>query len=114
VGQETQQSLFDQGTAEQLESYQGNIERFIGTVKVPVGLAGPLRVRGFYADGTFMIPLATTEATLVASYFRGSQVMTRTGGCTCMLLEEGVGRSPGFAFSTLQKREDFVSWVRSQ
>jgi hydroxymethylglutaryl-CoA reductase (NADPH) len=114
VGQETQQSLFDQGTAEQLESYQGNIERFIGTVKVPVGLAGPLTVRGFYADGTFMIPLATTEATLVASYHRGSQLMTRAGGCTCMLLEEGVGRSPGFAFSTLQECAVFVSWVRSQ
>jgi hydroxymethylglutaryl-CoA reductase (NADPH) len=114
VGQETEQLLFDPGTAEQLESYQGNIERFIGTVKVPVGLAGPLRVRGFYADDSFMIPLATTEAALVASYHRGCQVISRAGGCSCMLLEEGVGRAPGFAFSTLHECGVFVSWVRSQ
>jgi hydroxymethylglutaryl-CoA reductase (NADPH) len=114
VGEETEQLLFDPGTAEQLEQYQGNIERFIGTVKVPVGLAGPLRVRGFYADGAFMIPLATTEAALVASYHRGCQVISRAGGCSCMLLEEGVGRAPGFAFSTLQECAAFASWVRSQ
>jgi hydroxymethylglutaryl-CoA reductase (NADPH) len=114
VGQATEQLLFDPGTAERLESYQGNIERFIGTVKVPVGLAGPLRVRGLYADASFMIPLATTEAALVASYHRGCQVITRAGGCACMLLEEGVGRAPGFAFSTLQECAVFVSWVRSQ
>jgi hydroxymethylglutaryl-CoA reductase (NADPH) len=114
VGQEAQEQIFDPATADQLEKYQGNIERFIGTVKVPVGLAGPLRVRGFYADGTFMIPLATTEAALVASYHRGCQVMTRAGGCSCMLLEEGVGRAPGFAFSTLQECAIFVSWVRTQ
>jgi hypothetical protein len=37
----------------------------IGTVKVPVGVAGPLRVRGTFIGGEFYVPLATTEAALV-------------------------------------------------
>ena len=48
-----------------------NIENMIGCVQIPVGTAGPLPVNGEYADGTFWIPLATTEGALVASINRG-------------------------------------------
>ena len=59
------------------EIYSRNVENFIGTVKVPVGLAGPLRVNGLYAQGDYYVPLATTEAALVASYIRGAQTHHR-------------------------------------
>src|SRR5687768_7383907 len=36
--------LADPKTLEQRDAYSRNIENFIGTVKVPIGLAGPLRV----------------------------------------------------------------------
>ena len=62
--------LADAQTRATMDSYHGNIENFIGTVKVPVGLAGPLRVNGSYAQGDYYLPLATTEAALVASYSR--------------------------------------------
>ena len=42
----------------------GNVENFIGVAQVPIGLAGPLRIRGEHADGDFYVPLATTEGTL--------------------------------------------------
>ena len=58
----------DPQTLAAMEAYQHNIENFIGTVKVPVGLAGPLRVNGLFAKGDYYLPLATTEAALVASY----------------------------------------------
>jgi len=48
----------------------GNIENFIGIAQVPVGIAGPLLVDDEHARGTFYVPLATTEGTLVASYNR--------------------------------------------
>ena len=70
-------------------------------MKVPVGLAGPLRVNGLFASGDYYVPLATTEAALVASYTRGAQLITEAGGCTAVLLNEGVSRAPGFAFATL-------------
>ena len=93
--------------------YTRNVENFIGTVKVPVGLAGPLRVNGTNARGDFYVPLATTEATLVASYSRGAQIITRAGGCTAVLLSEGVSRAPAFAFDTLPQAALFAAWASS-
>ena len=87
-----------------------NIENFIGTVKIPVGLAGPLRVNGIAAQGDYYVPLATTEAALVASYHRGASVITLAGGCTTMILSEGVGRAPAYAFHSLLEAGNFVQW----
>lgn len=93
------------------EIYQKNIEQFIGTVKLPVGLAGPLRVNGIFAHGDYYIPLATTEAALVASYHRGTQVISQSGGCNTLLLSEGVSRAPGFVFRNLAEAGLFVAWA---
>lgn len=92
------------------EIFGRNIENFIGTVKLPVGLAGPLRVNGIAAHGDFYVPLATTEAALVASYHRGASVVTLAGGCTTLILNEGVGRAPAFAFESLHEVGTFVQW----
>jgi hydroxymethylglutaryl-CoA reductase (NADPH) len=37
-----------------------NCENFIGVAQVPMGVVGPLRVRGLHADGDVYVPLATT------------------------------------------------------
>lgn len=95
-------------------SYQHSIENYIGTVKMPVGVAGPLRVHGRHAGGDFHIPLATTEATLVASYNRGARVITAAGGCNAVVLEERMGRSPVFAFRSLNEVAEFIAWVRGE
>jgi hydroxymethylglutaryl-CoA reductase (NADPH) len=110
----TRTHLADAHTLEQREAYARNIENFIGTVKVPVGLAGPLRVNGLFANGDFYIPLATTEAALVASYSRGARLLTEAGGCTALLVNEGVSRAPGFGFDTVVDAALFVVWATSQ
>lgn len=110
----SREALVDAQTLAQMECYQHNIENFIGTVKVPVGLAGPLRVNGLFAQGDYYLPLATTEAALVASYHRGAQLISEAGGCAAMLLNEGVSRAPGFAFRNLSEAGQFVSWAVSQ
>ena len=43
------------------EEMRGNVENPIGAAQVPIGVAGPLRVAGEHARGTFYVPLATTE-----------------------------------------------------
>lgn len=111
---EIRNNLLDPQTQAQLPSYQSNVENFIGTVKVPIGLAGPLRVNGLFAQGDYYIPLATTEAALVASYSRGAQLISEVGGCTAVLLNEGIGRAPGFAFRDLQESGLFVVWATAQ
>jgi hydroxymethylglutaryl-CoA reductase (NADPH) len=78
-----------------------------------VGVAGPLRVNGLFAQGDYYIPLATTEAALVASYSRGAQLISEAGGCTAMLINEGMSRAPGFAFTTLEEAGVFVVWALS-
>jgi hydroxymethylglutaryl-CoA reductase (NADPH) len=106
--------LLDPQTDQQKEGYRHNIENFIGTVKVPVGLAGPLRVNGLFAHSDYYVPLATTEAALVASYSRGAQLLSEAGGCTSVLLNEGISRAPGFAFHDIQECGRFVLWATAQ
>jgi hydroxymethylglutaryl-CoA reductase (NADPH) len=72
--------LLDSVSAATAPLYARNVENFIGTVRLPVGVAGPLRVNGTYAQGDFYVPLATTEAALVASYSRGAQIISEAGG----------------------------------
>jgi hydroxymethylglutaryl-CoA reductase (NADPH) len=103
--------LLDDWTRTHQAAYARNIENFIGTVKMPVGLAGPLRVNGAHASGDYYVPLATTEAALVASYSRGAQLVTEAGGCAAAVVNEGVTRAPAFAFETLAEASLFVAWA---
>lgn len=115
MGYETApQSLYSEYDQSTIESYSKNIEYGIGTIKVPVGVAGPLRVNGIHAKGDYMVPLATTEAALVASYHRGACLITKSGGASSALLSEAVGRSPGFAFASLLQAGQFIAWSTTQ
>ncbi|MDR2548614.1 MAG: hydroxymethylglutaryl-CoA reductase [Desulfobulbus sp.] len=96
---------------EDMDVYGANIENCIGTVKLPVGIAGPLRVNGSFAKGDYYLPLATTEAALVASYHRGAVILSKSGGCSAVILAEGVTRSPGFAFASIGDMLIFAHWV---
>jgi hydroxymethylglutaryl-CoA reductase (NADPH) len=93
------------------EELAGNIENLIGFARMPVGVIGPLRIRGTAANGDFYIPLATTEGALVASCQRGSQVISRAGGATACCFTESVSRAPCFAFDGLVDAGRFLAWV---
>jgi hydroxymethylglutaryl-CoA reductase (NADPH) len=89
----------------------GNIENFIGMAQVPVGLAGPLRVNGVHARGDYLVPLATTEATLVASYHRGARLVSHAGGASALVTTEHVQRAPGFVFERMVDAARFAAWA---
>ena len=88
-----------------------NIENVIGAVQIPVGVAGPLLVRGDYADGYFYVPLATTEGALVASVNRGAKLVTESGGARVKVLRDGMARAPLFRLPSLIDSVEFVDWV---
>ena len=89
----------------------GNIEHFTGVAQVPIGLAGPLKVNGEYAQGEFYVPLATTEGTLVASYNRGMKIINLAGGVKTTILEDQIQRAPLFVFEDAKLARDFGEWV---
>lgn len=89
-----------------------NIENFIGVAQVPIGLAGPLKINGEHARGEFIIPLATSEGTLVASYNRGIKVVSLCGGVTCTVSVDCMQRAPVFGFDNAREARDFASWVQ--
>lgn len=111
AGEEEERLLADPETLTAAERYAANIENMIGTVKVPVGVVGPVRINGLNANGDFVIPLATCEAALVASYARGADIALRAGGIAAVLLTEGVLRSPGFKFANVMEAGLFLEWV---
>jgi hydroxymethylglutaryl-CoA reductase (NADPH) len=104
-------ALADLTSVDQAALVQRNIDNYIGTVKVPVGIAGPLRVNGLFARGDFFLPMATTEAAVVAAHSRAAALLTAAGGVTAAALNERVLRSPMFAFRNLSEAGTFAAWV---
>ncbi len=90
---------------------KGNCENFIGVAQVPVGLAGPLLIHGEHADGEFLIPLAASEGTLVASYSRGMKVIGLSGGVRSTVAADAMQRAPVFEFRNAREARDFVAWA---
>ena len=82
-----------------------------GSPRCPLGLAGPLRVNGEHAQGDFLIPLATAEGTLVASYNRGMKVLNLCGGVKCTVVDDAMQRAPVFVFEDARGAREFVKWV---
>jgi len=92
---------------------QGNIENFIGTIQMPLGLAGPIRIRGEHAKGDFYVPLATTEGTLVASYSRGMRAISESGGVKTTVVKHSMQRAPVFLFEDALEARDFGDWLKN-
>ncbi|MCS3923293.1 hydroxymethylglutaryl-CoA reductase (NADPH) [Methanosalsum natronophilum] len=90
---------------------QKNIENMIGVVQVPLGVAGPLKINGDHAQGSFYIPLATTEGALVASVNRGTSVITESNGTNVKIFKNEMTRAPVFKFKNLYEAKDFVDWL---
>lgn len=89
----------------------GNIENFVGVAQVPIGLAGPLLLDGEHARGEFLVPLATTEGALVASYNRGMRALYESGGVRTTVVEDHMQRSPVFTCRDARQARDLSTWV---
>ncbi len=89
----------------------GNVENFVGVAQVPIGIAGPLLVDGEHARGTFYVPLATTEGTLVASYNRGMKLLYEAGGVRTTVMADVMQRAPAFGFDSAREARAFGEWV---
>ncbi len=93
------------------ERLTGNIENLLGSVEIPVGLVGPLYLRGEKARGTFFAPFATTEGALVASATRGATAMTDSGGASSRVIGQRMMRVPLFVLSDIKGGFLFKDWI---
>ena len=89
----------------------GNIENFTGVAQVPLGIAGPLLIKGEHARGEFYVPLATTEGSLVSSYNRGMRLLTECGGVKTTVVDDAMQRAPVFMLGDALQAREFGAWV---
>ncbi|CAM2949866.1 phosphotransferase [Moritella viscosa] len=93
-------------------SLKSNIEALIGSVEIPLGVAGPLLIRGKHARGLFNAPMATSEGALIASATRGATALSQAGGVNVRVLGQRMYRAPIFVFSDLSSALFFADWVK--
>ena len=89
-------------------AFKSNIENPIGTVQVPLGVAGPLCVNG----DDYFVPLATSEGALVASVNRGCSAITSSGGCNAKILNDQMTRAPVIKVDSVDKALELKDWFR--
>ncbi|MCL2142008.1 MAG: hydroxymethylglutaryl-CoA reductase (NADPH), partial [Methanimicrococcus sp.] len=88
-----------------------NIENMIGAVQMPLGVAGEVLIHGEYADGSYYLPLATTEGALVASVNRGCSIISKSGGAVVRVFKNMMTRAPVFKFNSLEETKAFYDWI---
>ncbi|KAE8153384.1 substrate-binding domain of hmg-CoA reductase [Aspergillus avenaceus] len=87
---------------------KARVENLVGAVPVPVGLAGPLHVILPGSTENIYAPLATSEATLVASCSRGCKALSRSGGVHFHVLSEGMSRAAVLRFNSPNEAFQFA------
>lgn len=96
------------------ESLMGHIENHIGSLSIPIGVAGPLCFARDGASENVFAPIATTEGALVASLTRGARAFTLSGGVSARVISQKMTRVPMFELRNLQEAVDFGDWASSQ
>ncbi|MCH7666373.1 MAG: hydroxymethylglutaryl-CoA reductase (NADPH) [Acidobacteria bacterium] len=88
-------------------------ENFIGAAQIPIGITGPLSVRGRYVapDEELYVPLATTEGALIASTNRGCRAIREAGGAVVRVEDVGMTRAPVFRSRGIEDTQRFLHWV---
>lgn len=98
--------------SEVLEKAKGrSIEQAVGVVSVPLGIAGPLIIKGSIAKGKYFVPLATTEGALVASINRGCKAISLSGGVVAHVDDVGITRAPVFRVSGIKQALKLLDWI---
>ncbi len=90
-----------------------NIESYIGSVEIPLGLAGPLL---FLQNGSSEMVYAaagTLEGALLASMNRGAKAISISGGFSAEVIHQKMIRCPLFIFNNLAESVLFKKWIET-
>ena len=87
------------------------IENFIGSVEMPVGIAGPLPFHGERVSGQVYAPFATNETSLVASAARGCKALALTDGVATRVVKNSIRLNPLIMFTETRGAIYFSRWL---
>jgi hydroxymethylglutaryl-CoA reductase (NADPH) len=90
-----------------------NCENMIGSVQIPLGVAGPLKIKSSLQDREVYVPLATTEGALVASVNRGCKAITQSKGANVVSKKVGITRAPVFIVENIKEGEKAIGWIKN-
>lgn len=97
-----------------LEQVKHNIESFIGSVEIPLGLAGPLLFNsGANSTEWVYCAIGTSEGALVASINRGAKAISECGGFNAHFVHQKMLRAPVFSFRNMESAFNFEKWIKS-
>ncbi|SHH52420.1 hydroxymethylglutaryl-CoA reductase (NADPH) [Halobaculum gomorrense] len=91
---------------------ESNVENMLGAIQIPLGVVGPVEIRGGALSGEHYLPMATTEGALLASVNRGCAALTTAGGAGARVLKNRMTRAPAFRVADVAEAEALSSWVR--
>ncbi len=96
-----------------LDQVQNNIESFIGTAEIPMGLAGPLLFKVEKEKTEWVYTgICTTEGALLASVNRGAKAISESGGFSAHFVHQKMLRSPLFTFKNMADAIEFEKWLK--
>lgn len=89
--------------------YKSNCENVVGSLRIPVGMCGPLIVNGIKR----FIPIVMTEGALVSSINRGCKGLTESGGVNTIITKSGMTRAPLLRVQGVRDIPRVVEWLKS-
>ncbi|MCQ2962284.1 MAG: hydroxymethylglutaryl-CoA reductase (NADPH) [archaeon] len=95
-------------------AFAKNIENPIGTIQVPIGVAGPVTINGEHAKDDFFIPLATSEGALLASVNRGCSAITAAGGVNARVIGDKMTRAPVIKTESVVESVKVKQWFENK
>jgi hydroxymethylglutaryl-CoA reductase (NADPH) len=90
------------------------IEMRIGAALIPMGVAGPMKVNGQYANGEYYIPLATNEVALIAGVQRGIKAINMAGGVNTLVRYDEMARAPMLQAPDIYEAAQFIKRVEHE
>lgn len=96
-----------------LPSIQHNIESYIGSTEIPLGIVGPIAFHDNNQTEFVYAPMGTLEGALVASMNRGAKVVSRSGGFKAQVEWQKMVRTPMLLLKDAQYAQPICQWIQT-
>lgn len=95
----------------ELKLIQNNIESYIGTVEIPLGIVGPLKFINNNISELVYTAAGTLEGALIASMNRGAKAISLSGGFKAQTSWQRMSRAPLFTLNNIENAKVFESFI---